>query len=82
MTRANYFATPTEPQRALLAKLARGGDYLYGAEVRVAQRLQRKGLVVLQDNGSAFGPGSNRDHERWFAELPAVPALTPKDGPK
>jgi hypothetical protein len=61
----------TKRQRLLLRRLFdEGGAYLYGPDVTVARRLEKFGLVTIEDNG-AFSPFGSDDGERWEVELTA-----------
>lgn len=47
-----------------------GSQFLHGsAEVGAARRLQKKGLVVLEDRGHVRGEGAFQQLERWWATL-------------
>lgn len=65
MTLSNYFTPLTGAQRDLLLRLTKGGRFVRGADVRVAQNLAKRGLVALEDHGSLDGKG-NADGERWY----------------
>lgn len=67
MTQQQRIPPTTGPQRALLAKLARGGFHLRGVSVHIARNCQRLGLLTLTDDGDT-GDG-NRSGERWSAVL-------------
>ncbi len=54
----------TIAEQRVIDRLENGGAYLFGADVRTAQRLQERGFVALQDDGYMRG-----NSERWSAEL-------------
>lgn len=64
----------TEPQRKVLFEIEvlGGMRHLYGVAVRVARRLEVKGLVSIRDDGSFGGTNHNRDGERWVVEITEV----------
>lgn len=60
----------TEAQAALLTRAlaeSAAGICIYGGEVRAARNLEKRGLLVLVDDG-ASPLGGNRDGERWSVE--------------
>ena len=58
--------TLTGRQAALLASLREtDGAYLWGADVRVARKLEAAGLVTIEDNG-AMRIHERDDRERWL----------------
>lgn len=63
----------TERQRKLVRKLFDDGGsaYLYGADVAVARKLEKAGLVTIEDYG-AMRPHGRDDGERWDVTLTAA----------
>jgi hypothetical protein len=60
-------ATLTARQLALYEELlASGGEFCWGADVRVARRLERFGLVTIEDNGAMITVHGRTDGERWM----------------
>jgi hypothetical protein len=64
----------TKAQVALLDKLfdrndPHGTTFIRGSEVEIARRLERAGLVVLDDMGEIKTNGSHVDGERWLCGL-------------
>lgn len=60
----------TAKQRDLIVRLRHGQFYISGADVTVARKLAKLGLVKLEDNGMMRLAGTGRsDGERWSCEL-------------
>lgn len=62
-------ATTTRAQRRVLREI-KSGRSLYGASVRVAQRMERMGLCTVADNGYIRGEReAYGESERWEVSL-------------
>lgn len=58
----------TTKQRALYDELVAGKYYLYGSEVAIGRKLERAGLVKIEDNGEMILSGRS-DRERWACSV-------------
>lgn len=59
---------PPPPQYALLRRASlSNGLFLYGSrEVQLGRALVKRGLALLEDNGSMRGDNGCDDRERWY----------------